>query len=195
MTVIAGLVHEGRVLIGGDSAGVSGWQITIRADPKVFVNGDYVLGFTSSFRMGQLLRWSFQPPAPPKDPNDLHWFMTIEWVNALRSCLQAGGWAKRRDEREEAGIFLVGVAGHLFLIDGDYQVGVPADGYHAVGAGEEFAIGALHATAGFGMAPEARVVAALTAAEHHCGAVRSPFTLAWEPRPTAAPEKKTPKRR
>ena len=59
MTCIAGLVHDGAVYLAGDSAGCSGWDLTVRADPKVFVSGSYVMGFTTSFRMGQLLRSVF----------------------------------------------------------------------------------------------------------------------------------------
>ena len=35
MTCIVGLVHEGVVYIGGDSAGVGGMSLTVRADEKV----------------------------------------------------------------------------------------------------------------------------------------------------------------
>ena len=55
MTCIVGLIDGRRVWMGGDSAGVSGLDITVRADAKVFRNGDFLIGFTSSFRMGQLL--------------------------------------------------------------------------------------------------------------------------------------------
>ena len=40
MTCIVGLVHEGVVYIGGDSAGVGGMSLTVRADEKVFQNGN-----------------------------------------------------------------------------------------------------------------------------------------------------------
>jgi hypothetical protein len=36
MTAIVGLVQAGSVYIGGDSAGVSGMSLTVRADAKVF---------------------------------------------------------------------------------------------------------------------------------------------------------------
>ena len=60
MTCIVGLVHEGVVYIGGDSAGVGGMSLTVRADEKVFQNGEFLMGFTTSFRMGQLLRYSLK---------------------------------------------------------------------------------------------------------------------------------------
>ena len=42
MTCIVGLVEKGNVYIGGDSAGVGGYSLTVRADRKVFRNGDFV---------------------------------------------------------------------------------------------------------------------------------------------------------
>jgi ATP-dependent protease HslVU (ClpYQ) peptidase subunit len=175
LTVIVGLVHKHRVHLGGDSAGVSGYQLTVRRDPKVFTNGPYVMGFTTSFRMGQLLRHAFKVPRPK---GDLDRFMVTGFVDALRSCLKDGGWARKDAEQEQAGTFLVGIHGRLFSIESDYQVAEPADGYAAVGGGDELALGALHATAVLGMKPRQRLTAALAAADHHSAGVVGPYTFA-----------------
>lgn len=174
MTVIAGLVDGKRVWIGGDSAGVAafGLGLTVRADAKVFRNSGFLFGFTSSFRMGQLLRYSLTLP-PPK--GDLDAFMCTTFVDVLRDCLKAGGWASKDNEREEGGTFLVGVRGRLFTVYDDYQVASAADGYAAVGCGDQVALGALHATAGAGMKPRRRVLKALAAAERFSAGVRAPF--------------------
>ncbi len=39
MTCIVGLVDNGKVYIGGDSAGCAGYDVRIREDQKVFRNG------------------------------------------------------------------------------------------------------------------------------------------------------------
>lgn len=174
MTCIAGLVHDGKVYIGGDSAGVGGLDLSIRKDQKVFANGDFVMGFTSSFRMGQILRYAFTPPKRHPD-KDVMEFMVVEFVNALRDSLKAGGFAKKDSEVETAGVFLVGYAGRLFNIEDDYQVGESACGYHAVGCGDGYAKGVLFATEG--QDPEARINMALRAAEAHSAGVRGPFHL------------------
>ena len=174
MTCIAGLVHDGAVYLAGDSAGCSGWDLTVRADPKVFANGSYVMGFTASFRMGQLLRYAFTPPEP--ETGDLHRFMCTSFTDALRQCLKDGGWAEKDKERESGGTFLAGTRGHLFFFADDYQVGEPADPYTAVGCGANVALGALHATEGRGMPPGKRLDAALSAAERFSNGVRGPFT-------------------
>ncbi|MEU1355333.1 hypothetical protein ABZ410_15740 [Streptomyces cinnamoneus] len=158
MTVIVGLVHEDQVYIGGDSAGVGGCRLTIRKDPKVFCNGPYAMGFCGSFRMGQLLHHAFKAPKPK---GELDRFMTTKFVNKLRACLKEAGWARKESEQEQGGTFLVGIYGRLFIVYGDYQVAEPADGYAAVGCGNEFALGALHATATTDLTPRERLTVAL----------------------------------
>lgn len=182
MTAIVGLVHDGVVHLGGDSAGVAGYSLTVRRDEKVFTNGPYVIGFTYSFRMGQLLRYSFRPPEPlgqgVEKTKDVPRFMATTFVDAVRETLKSGGWLKKDSEQEEGGTFLVGAAGRLFEIASDFHVGEAADGYAAVGCGEDVALGALYATARSRMAPQRRVRLALEAAERFSAGVRGPFTYA-----------------
>ncbi|MGH2481035.1 MAG: hypothetical protein ACRDHW_15375, partial [Ktedonobacteraceae bacterium] len=148
MTCIVGLVEDGKVYIAGDSAGIAGWSLTLRKDAKVFRNGAFLIGGTGSFRMLQLLRYAFAPPAFPvwSGENTLEKYMATTFVNALRDCFKAGGFAQKTSEQESGGHFLVGVRGRLFLIDADYQVGESLAGYDACGCGSDVALGALFAT-------------------------------------------------
>ena len=181
MTCIVGLVHEGVVYIGGDSAGVGGMSLTVRADEKVFQNGEFLMGFTTSFRMGQLLRYSLKPPRRHPD-DDIHQYMVVDFVNAVRECLKAGGYASKEDEVESGGTFLVGYAGHLFTVNSDYQVGIPEDGFAAVGSGQDISRGALFATQGQAT-PRDRVLTALRSAERFNAGVRGPFHILPESEP------------
>ena len=185
MTAIVGLVSDGRVYIGGDSAGVdSGLSLAVRAGSKVFRNGKYLFGFTTSFRMGQLIRHALQPPKPPRAPAQLDRFMSTTFIDAIRDCLKTGGWVRRENDREEGGTFLVGVRGRLYSVEEDFQVGQTADGYAAVGSGAAVALGALYATALTPMSPKKRVKVALRAAERFNAGVRGPFVcLSIKPRP------------
>ena len=47
MTCIVGIEQDKTVWIGGDSAGVNGYDIRTREDSKVFVVKDVLFGFTS----------------------------------------------------------------------------------------------------------------------------------------------------
>ena len=90
MTCIVGLVHEGVVYIGGDSAGVARLSLTVRADEKVFRNSDFLMGFTTSFRMGQLLRYSLKPPRRhPAD--DINQYMVVG--QRVLNYGRFGGWS------------------------------------------------------------------------------------------------------
>lgn len=173
MTAIAGFASDGKVWIGGDSAGVGGLTLTVRADEKVFENRGFLFGFTTSFRMGQLLRYSFTPPAK-KEGQDLMAYMVMDFVDAIRTTLKTGGFATVKDGADHGGTFLVGHAGRLFYIDSDFQVGETLDGIETCGAAQDVAKGALWAASG---SPEERVRAALTAAERYNAAVRGPFVI------------------
>jgi hypothetical protein len=101
--------------------------------------------------------------------------MATEFIDAVRTCLKDGGYARVNSGEEEGGTFLVGYKGVLYFIDGDYQVGIPASGYGAVGSGAQVAIGALYATQG--IEPFKRVEVALQASEANNAGVRAPFVI------------------
>lgn len=180
MTAIAALVHDGKVYMAGDSAGVSGFTLRQRGDAKVFVNGAMVMGFTTSFRMGQLLRWRFVAPHHP-DGVDPERYMSTDFVDAVRGCLKSGGFAKRENEVEQGGNFLVGYRGQIWSVDSDYQVGTSRFPFDAVGCGDDLCMGSLYSTAEFELDPVVRLGMSLDAAEAFSSGVRSPFVFAREP--------------
>ena len=73
---------------------MAGLSLVVRADEKVFRNGDFLMGFTTSFRMGQLLRYKLNPPR--RHPDDrVAKYMVVDFIDAVRECLKAGGWASK----------------------------------------------------------------------------------------------------
>ena len=182
MTCIVGIAQGGKVYMGGDSAGVGGYDLTIRADRKVFINDGFLMGFTSSFRMGQLLQYALKPPHP-QEKADLMRFMATEFIDVVRNTLKAGGYASKENETESGGCFLVGYLGRLFRVHSDYQVAESAYGFDAVGCGESYAAGSLHATPK--LEPKKRVLLALEVAEKCSAGVRAPFHVMslWQSKP------------
>lgn len=176
MTCIVGLVDKECVIMGGDSAGVSGLDIEIRKDAKVFQVGDFVIGCTSSFRMIQLLRFSFIPPRV--NNKDVYEYMCTDFINGVRDCFHEGGYLQRFSEGDEkGGVFLVGYKNRLFRVDLDFQVGENANGVSAIGCGASFALGSLHVTHKANKPPEFKVIKALEAAERFSAGVSRPFIL------------------
>ena len=145
MTCIVGLVDGQSIIMGADSAGVNGLSISIRKDVKVFPIGEFLIGFTGSFRMGQLLHYKLELPSL-SDGGELHCYMATLFIDAVRKCLKDGGYAEKKDDVESAGTFLVGIRGRLFIIHADYQVEEKQDGFNACGSGEDVALGVLFAT-------------------------------------------------
>ncbi|GJD58678.1 hypothetical protein [Methylobacterium dankookense] len=179
MTCIVGLEHEGRVYIGGDSAGVdSRYALTVRADEKVFARDGVVMGFTSSFRMGQLLHYALVLPRQAEGQDDME-FMVTTFMDAVRTCLKAGGYTKVENAVEEGGTFLIGRKGRLYTIQDDFQVARASLRFDAVGCGDLIALGALWANEkSEGIhTPEGRVQHALMAAEQMSAGVRGPFKI------------------
>lgn len=144
MTCIVGIAINGTVIIGADSAGVDGnWNRRVRADRKVFKNGELIFGFTSSFRMGQLLEHNLTPPAIVEG-QEPYAYAVKQLIPEIRNTLRAGGFMKTDSGVEHGGVFLVGFRGSLFRVDSDFQVGESTEKFESVGCGEAYAMGAMH---------------------------------------------------
>jgi hypothetical protein len=180
MTCVAGIVEKGTIYLGADSCGSDGrLSKQNRKDEKVFVSGEFVMGFTSSFRMGQVLRYNFNPP-PIHDEalEDLMRYMVGEFIPAVRNALKEAGYTHIEDNVEDGGTFLVGVRGRLFQVENDFQVGERHEPYTAIGCGDDLALGALFVTKG---SPRQRLKKALEAAEKFSAGVQRPFNFVQTP--------------
>jgi len=174
MTCIIGLVHGGSVYIGGDSAAVAGWVDTRTTLPKVFRTGEFLIGFTTSFRMGQLLQYQLRVPEQDKTIGKVEFIITV-FVPAVMAVLKDHAFATIENNTETGGQFLVGYKGSLFEVGSGFGVTVPPAGMGAVGCGEEFAIGAMAASEG--LPPKQRIKNALKIVARYSGGVSGPFCI------------------
>ena len=175
MTCIVGFMEKDKVYIGGDSAGVAGLDVTVRGDEKVFVNGEFIFGFTSSFRMGNILRYNFIPPMRKEGLTDLE-FLHGDFIDGIMAILAKKKFAKVENNEAIGGAFLFGYRGKLYFIDSDFQLGTSLDNYDAIGCGGNYAKGALSALeCAKGFTPKDKILIALQSAVKHSGGVRPPF--------------------
>jgi ATP-dependent protease HslVU (ClpYQ) peptidase subunit len=174
MTCIVGLVHRGSVYIGGDSASVQGWTSRVTKIPKVFRRGPFLMGYTTSFRMGQLLQYGLEFRAQRDDEDEMKYLVT-EVAERVRLLLKERGMAKIESNTESGGQFLVGYRARLFSVQQDFQVNEMADGYDAVGSGAEYALGAIRAMAR--EQPVPRLKRALEISAHFNMGVSGPFVV------------------
>ena len=181
MSCIVGLKDGNTLYMGADSAGVLGLDITVRADEKVFRRGEMLFGFTTSFRMGQILRYCLQIPERRPGQDDYE-FLCTHFIDAVVACLSEKGFAKTKDGEKSGGIFLLGYRGNIYKIESDFQVGKSAVRYEAVGCGDKYAKGALHfmtgpAASDLRLPAEVVVREALAAAAKHSAGVCEPFIV------------------
>jgi len=197
MTCIVAIEQGGVVYVGGDSAGVDVDTLDIvrRADEKVFLSeggdGDVIIGFAGSFRVGQLLRYALHVPDQPSRKSDMA-FMVVDFVDAVRAMQKDKGAMTKENELEaHEGHFIVGYNGHIYVVYGDFQVERPVDNYAAIGCGMSYALGSLHATrASKALSPEKRILKALKAAAEYSAGVRPPFrVMKLEPEPEEGEKK------
>lgn len=176
MTCIVGIIKRDKVIIGGDSAGVGYGDITIRKDKKVFKNNGFVIGCTSSFRMIQLLQFSFTPPKIKS--KELFEYMCTDFITEVRKCFADGGYLQKyNDGDEKGGSFLVGINGRLFNIQDDFQVAESVLNFDAIGCGYGYALGSLFSTKSIGLNEKKRLKIALKTATKFSTGVEPPFVF------------------
>jgi len=174
MTCIIGLEHNGHVYIGADSAAQAGWKVRPTRLQKVFRRGPFLIGYTTSFRMGQILQHHLEVREPEKKESD-DAFMVCAFIEAVRECLKDKGFTKIENNQEEGGFFLVGYAGTLYQVTGDFQINSSTEGLDAFGCGDDYALGAMKALED--LPPRKRIKKALEIAAHFSGAVCAPFRV------------------
>lgn len=178
MTCIIGLVHNNKVYIAGDSAGSkSTGDVVVRRDPKVFKNGEFIIGGSGSFRAIQILRNHLQL-RPLYNNEDLTEYMETEFVESMRGALRHFG-SSGNDEGSDVfnGNYLVGVRDRLFNIGPDYQVGELYMNFDSVGSGDSFAKGSLYSTETSSLTPVERIEMAMQAATEFNAGVRGPYLI------------------
>lgn len=176
MTVIVGLPHNGRVYLGGDSAGTTGWYSRIHlVEPKVWAQRDCVFGFTGDVREQQIIKHCLKVPERKDDADILHW-LAVDFTNAHRQARKDAGHDEKRDNGPEVGChFMMGVEDRLFILFDDYSFAEQPHGY-AIGSGGDLAIGSLHTSRLLLKRPAKRIEAALQAACYNNNCCTPPFT-------------------
>jgi len=174
MTCIVGVAQDGKAYIGADSASSDGYVVQATMVPKVFRTGQFAIGYTSSFRMGQILQYYLDVQPQDGEACDLE-YMVRRFVPAVRQCLKENGFAKVENNVESGGTFLVGYRGAVYVIDSDFQVNTYRDGFAACGCGEHYALGVLKALED--LLPDERVMRALEVSAHFSPSVLGPFSV------------------
>lgn len=176
MTCVVAVVdrQDGTVYMGSDSAAVDDNLVVAHTPSKVFKVDEFGIGFCHSFRLGQIVQYHFEPPELPVgriDKSYLMSYMVTKFIPELRRTLELNDYPSHDDEKDSWAL-LVGVRGMIFIVESDFHVGNYNDNFAAIGAGSEYALGAMLNSAldGFSTAKEG-----LLAAKYFCPYVIPPF--------------------
>ena len=175
MTCVVATIDGNTIQAGSDTAIGHFEEIYDMAEHKVFIRGSYLIGFCGSARVGQILQYKVELPAPP-DEEDLTPFLVQEIVPRIRQAVEAEGSANEgRNFLGDKTVVLMGCRSQLWCILADTTV-VETVPFAAIGSGRHHAYGALHALEAAGVEPaRERLEWALGAAAEFSPMVRRPF--------------------
>jgi ATP-dependent protease HslVU (ClpYQ) peptidase subunit len=167
MTLIIALKHKGKVYLGGDAAAVGGYDRSPTVEPKVFKNGKYMIGYTTSFRMGQILQHMKLPVPPVKE---LTKFMVTTFIESITE-----EFTKRDYDWKENGVnFIAVIHNRIFEIENGLQVHEKKE-ISAVGCAYAYALGAI--TACEIVDPKERMLKTFSIAEIYSAGIMAPYTI------------------
>jgi len=190
MTCIVGWIcpETNDVWLGGDSASVGNMAHTCSED-KVFMRETcssdgltvrkMLIGYTTSFRMGQLIEHKLVMPIHEKNEKTIE-YLIRKFADAIRLCLKDHGWSAIDKNHEEGGVLLIAYEGRLFLMCSDFQITEHRRGFQAIGSGDEIAMGAMYGMTHLhrgGMSPSDLLFISLDAASDINPYVRPPYVL------------------
>lgn len=182
MTCVVGIKKDNVVYIGADSSASSEGSdfILSRSDAKVFRVGSFIIGFSGSFRFGQIMRFSFKPPEHKSGKSD-YAYMCSDFVTKLQSTLEKNRFNGQNDktEMESSTELLVGYNRELYYVGQDYQIGINNDNYSAIGCSDVIALGALYAINNIKgtISAEKQIEIALDASTKYCSRVLRPYII------------------
>lgn len=143
MTCIVGLIDNGKVWMGADSAAICGDQIqTIKESKIIKINNQMLIGYSGSIRCGQLLRYKEWLPVYCDDETVMQYMCTV-FVDHYIQLLKDNYYFENKQEDDYGDCLLCGIGGRLFQVDCEFQVVEFDKEYAAIGSGAEYALGSL----------------------------------------------------
>jgi len=179
MTCVVALKLPGddSVWMGCDSLAGDGYNNRITRYPKIFSIGDLTIGYTTSFRMAQLIQFNLKICEQKEDEPALQ-YLVARFIPAVRECLSDGGFTRIEDNQETGGEFIVVYQRDIYLVASDFQVNPLDEPFVAIGAGEQYALGAMASLAiQGGISPKEIVNVALHVAARFSSYVCPPFRI------------------
>lgn len=165
MTCIVGLIDSGKIVIGADTRVTMGGHICNAICNKLIEKKpDVIMGICGYVRFADIIRSKFEMPPRVEGRTDIE-YLQVDFVNALRTCLEEVKMAPIRDgvsTMPESAMLMV-YRNKIFSVSEDYSI-IEYLGFGADGSGADYALGSLETTRELDMTPKERVETALDVA-------------------------------
>lgn len=169
MSCIIGIVDEEHVYMGGDRGASDDVSIVSIHTPKIFVRGNWIIGYCGSIGIGQLIEFIDLED----DVENPYTYIRLSIVEALRNAMESFG---NTPQEHDTG-WMIGYKGRLFELSAE-DWGVVEVEESAMGSGGTFALGSLHTTKQFPVAlPTYRIEQALGAAITYSPTCQGPIDI------------------
>jgi len=179
MTCVVGITDGSRIVMGADSGSTDPQrrELYVVPMPKVFragENGEYLVGFAGSWRLGQVL--GFEMQWPEIEGSFDYEFVVKRLLRDLRDCFEnqpdykdTGGFG------EQEWLTMIGAKGKIFVVTCKFDVITLSKDYVAIGSGRQVAYGSLSSTERLVL--EERIQFALEAASQFITSITAPFLI------------------
>ena len=158
MTTVIAVKHDKGVTFAADSQVTDVNRPFVHSEMTKMVDGGrYVMGMAGELTAMQAIehRWTIPMPSA-RSTLSLFKFAITKIIPSLREFIDEAKLFSDKQKESDATLFsiLLAIDGTLLEIDDDYGVAMRDDGFHAIGSGSDYAIGALCAGADIGRALE-----------------------------------------
>ena len=155
--IIAFRDKDNNVWLGGDKLGSDSRTKIITKDPKVFKNGDMYFGYTTSFYMGQLLKYNWEAPSRKmNETDDMYIFSSVR--DSISKLFNDSKFGKDKDDNEpNYGLFIMVYKKRIFLVEPNMAF-IEVDDIATCGSGQDVAMGTVMALNKFSNLPAQGII-------------------------------------
>ena len=178
MTCIVAYKKDNKIYFGADSLGSTEYKKSNRRDQKLFYKDNMLIGFTSSFRMGNILQYKLEIPKH-KSNISTNVYMNTIFIDNVIKCFEDNKYISNVDSTISGGTFLVGYKNRIFKIESDFQVAEDYGNFSSCGSGEDIATGVMEGILKINknIAPEKLIKIAIQIASKYIPSVGGPIHI------------------
>lgn len=183
MTCIVAIEHTDGVIVAADRCVTyGGYNIEIKAQPKIWRSGECIVGASGPVRLGNILR-TLDIPIHACGW-DVDYWVVRDFIPACIALLAEHQYEKKTDGKADSdGNILFVVRGRVYCIWSDWSWTRNTTGEYVIGSGYQNAAGSLSSTRTFVGNAKERAIYALHAAAEHQSDVAEPFDILTMERP------------